>query len=282
LGWLPAAVRAGCSTTRRRRRIREAVEKKTGSMDAEAARQLAEARLAVDEIVPGQLFLGGKRGAADLEALRARGVTHVVNCTSLLHEGALEDFHSDTLEYHRLPLIDRPQCLLLPLLPAALEWAQAAVAGGGVVYAHCNAGSSRSGAFAVAFVMQAQRMTYADALAAVRECRPSVALNAGLAAHLRAFQQSVDGLPPAAPLSAEELQADAQEFADAAMVERMNRGEEWGEWTGHADYRAAIEEALACGETDWVAVEAALGMSEPCEEERGGFEEGEPPPIFAQ
>ena len=33
------------------------MEKNKGSMDAEAARQLAEARLAIDEIVPGQLFL---------------------------------------------------------------------------------------------------------------------------------------------------------------------------------------------------------------------------------
>jgi hypothetical protein len=39
------------------------------------------------------------------------------------------------------------------------------------------------------------------------------------------------------------------------------------------------QEALARGETDWTAVEAALEMVEPCEEDRGGFEEGEPPPI---
>ncbi len=238
-------------------------------MDAGSARQLADARLAVDEIVDGQLFLGGKRGAADIDALRSRGVTHVVNCTSAINEGALEDFHPDALEYYRLALVDRPQSPLLPLLPAALEWARAAIAHGGVVYAHCNAGSSRSGAFAVAFVMQAQHLAYADALAAARARRPAVKPNAGFRAHLRAFQQSLDARLPAAPLTQAEVevranrthtaphvaryrdsrlcavwlrrQEDAQEFADAAMVLRMDRGEAWGEWTGYGDYRKAFE-----------------------------------------
>ena len=87
------------------------------------------------------------------------------------------------------------------------------------------------------------------------------------------------GLPPAAPLGQDEVEEDAQEFADAAMVLRMARGEAWGEWTGYGYYREAFEAALARGETDWAAVEAGLGLAEPCREERGGFEEGEPPPI---
>ena len=175
-------------------------------MDAGAARQLAEARLSIDEIVDGQLFLGGKRGAANLEALQFRGVTHVVNCTSAINEGALEDFHPDSFEYYRLPLVDRPQSPLLPLLPAALDWATEAIVGGGVVYAYCNAGSSRSGAFAVAFVMQALRLPYVDAIAAVCARRPAVRPNAGFRAHLRAFQQSLDGMPPAAPIDQAEIQ----------------------------------------------------------------------------
>ena len=202
-------------------------------MDAEASRLLAAARLSVDEIVPGQFFVSGKRGAADFSALQQRGITHIVNCSSQLKEGALENYHDDTLEYYRLSLEDTPQCPLLSLLPAALEWAQDAIASGGVVLAHCNAGSSRSGAFAVAFLMQTQGLTYADALAAARDARPTIAPNAGFRAHLRAFQQTVDGAPPAAPPAPEEIAADAQEFADAAMITRMGRGEEWGEVNLH-------------------------------------------------
>ena len=275
-------------------------------MDAEASRQLAAARLSVDEIVPGQLFVSGKRGAADLAALQQRGITHVVNCSNQLKEGALENYHDDTLEYYRLKLEDTPQCPLLPLLPAALEWVQEAIAGGGVVLAHCHAGSSRSGAFAVAFLMQTRGLTYGEALAAAREVRPAIAPNAGFRAHLRAFQQTVAlqaSSPPAAPLDPEEIAADAQEFADAAMIARMARGEEWGEWAGcklasalpllvicgpFADrllvipdggYKDAIEEALQQGETDWREIEARLDMVDICVDERGGYEEGEPPPV---
>lgn len=175
-------------------------------MDADAARALVDARLSIDEIVDGQLFLGGKRGASNLEALRSRGVTHVVNCTSAISEGALEDLHPESLDYYRLALVDRPQCPLLPKLPAALEWAQAAIAGGGVVYAHCNAGSSRSGAFAVAFVIKTQRLSYADALSAVCARREAVWPNAGFRAHLRAFQQSLEEMPPALPLDPVQIQ----------------------------------------------------------------------------
>ena len=57
---------------------------------------------------------------------------------------------------------------LLPLLPAALEFARAAIAKGGVVFVHCHAGSSRSGAVVCAYLMHAEGRTYADAFARAR------------------------------------------------------------------------------------------------------------------
>eukprot|EP01043_Picozoa_sp_COSAG02_P030337 COSAG02_NODE_1931_length_10329_cov_7.963930_9_plen_282_part_00 len=232
-------------------------------MDASSARQLANARLSIDEIVDGQLFLGGKRGAADLEALRSRRVTHIVNCTSAINEGALENFHPEALEYYRLALVDRPQSPLLPLLPAALEWAQAAIAGGGVVYAHCNAGSSRSGAFAVAFVMQVQRLAYLEALAAVCARRPAVKPNAGFRAHLREFQQSLDAMLPAAPLTQAEVEvrlnkfhvapisvhSDSRPCAVCCVDRRMRRSSQTPRWSSGWTEARCGESGLATATT---------------------------------
>ena len=224
----------------------------------------------ISEIVEGKLYLGSKDPAADLAALQRRGVTHVVNCTADGIEGAVPNHHErdGVLAYYRLPLLDGPKCSLLPLLPTALDWAVGAVEGGGVVFAHCHAGSSRSGAFVCAFLMATQQLSFADAWASARAKRPVVKPNAGFKAHLRAYQSMVDGVPPAPTPTEVELAVDAQEFADAEMMARMQRGEEWGEWTGYDEFKGAFAVALRRGETDWRQVEERLQDAE----------EGEPPP----
>lgn len=174
----------------------------------------------ISEIVAGKLYLGSKGPAADLAALRARGVTHVVNCTADDVDGAVPNHHAGSLEYWRLPLLDTPKCALLPHLQPALDWALGATAGGGVVFAHCHAGSSRSGAFVCAFLMASSQppLSYVDAFALARSKRSVVKPNAGFKAHLRAFQGTLESSPPAQTPPESELAVDAQEFADRKQV----------------------------------------------------------------
>lgn len=223
----------------------------------------------ISEIMEGRLFLGSKDPAADLAALQARGVTHVVNCTADGVEGSVRNFFEGSGEmlYYRLALLDGPKCPLLPVLQEVLDWTSSALDGGGVVFAHCHAGSSRSGALVCAILMASERLTFADAWALARAKRPVVKPNAGFRAHLRAYQGTLDGVPPAAIPSDSELAIDAQEFADAEMMARMQRYE-WDEWSGYEEYKRAFEVALRRGETDWQRVEKRLQDAE----------EGEPPP----
>ena len=122
-------------------------------------------------------------------------------------------------------------------------------------------------------------------------------------------------MPPAAPPELEDIQADAEAFADAAMAARMDRGGAWGEWTGDNDYRMAFEVRIAhalavarslCGlpvallpyltspllrffRRCWPAARqtgrrwrARLRWPSRARTSlRGGSEEGEPPPLFA-
>jgi protein tyrosine phosphatase (PTP) superfamily phosphohydrolase (DUF442 family) len=226
----------------------------------------------ISEIMEGRLFLGSKGPAADLAALQARGVTHVVNCTADGIEGSVPNFFegSGEMRYYRLALLDGPKCALLPVLQDVLDWTRTAFDGGGVVFAHCHAGSSRSGALVCAILMASERLTFADAWALARAKRPVVKPNAGFRAHLRAYQDTLDGVPAAANPSDSELAIDAQEFADAEMMARMQRYE-WDEWSGYEEYKRAFEVALQRGETDWQQVEERLQ----------DIEEGEPPPVLS-
>ena len=109
-----------------------------------------------------------------------------------------------------MELLDRPSCPLLPLLGPALEFASTAIAKGGVVFAHCHAGSSRSGAVVCAYLMKADGLTFADAFARTRACRSNVKPNAGFRAHLRAFQDSLGGcVEPAVVPELAELQVSS-------------------------------------------------------------------------
>ena len=216
----------------------------------------------LSEIVPGRLLLGDAAGAADMAALSAAGVTHVLNCTASGVDGSVPCHHEGTLQYHRVQLLDRPSCLLLPLLEAALEFARAATEAGGVVFAHCHAGSSRSGAVVCAYLMQSAGLTYDDAFAQARARRSNVKPNAGFRAHLRKFQGQLAGLDPAPVPNVEELEVDAQEFADAEMGVRLSSGAE--RWDGYGEYKAVFLAGLQRAETDWVVLHANASGAAVC------------------
>jgi dual specificity phosphatase 12 len=198
----------------------------------------------MSEIVPGRVYLGGDTGAQSLAALQSKGVTDICNCTDVLplyHEAA-------GLRYHRVALQDNPRCPLLPMLPAALDWIDAALAAGGVVYLHCHAGSSRSGAVTCALLMRRTQQPFAEALVLAKSLRPKVHPNAGFRASLRRFEASVLGSAPP-PCPAAELEVAAQEFADAEMAHRMGKGE--FEWAGYEAWKARYREKLVHGDIDF-------------------------------
>lgn len=139
-------------------------------------------------LAPG-LWVGGASAAADLDWLRARGITHVLNV-------ALEvpDYHPTELVYHSMRFRDASDDMMpmMDALPAAHAFIDDALAHGGAVLVHCRMGMSRSAAVAVSYGMQ-RGVPLKDALAAVVEGRRGISINFAFKAMLELLQQRRDG-----------------------------------------------------------------------------------------
>lgn len=92
------------------------------------------------------LFLGDRDDARDLQRLRSRGITHIVNCAEEIPCHYPGDF-----EYLYLRLAD-PDARFGGLIPSFCDFIDRAVGGGGRVLVHCSAGVSRSAAVVLAFL----------------------------------------------------------------------------------------------------------------------------------
>lgn len=89
-----------------------------------------------------------------------------------------------------IPVSDSLFFPLSKVLPMALQFMHGALAerSDAVILVHCFAGISRSTACVVGYLMEAQQLSMADALAKVREVRPIACPNRGFERHLKNWQ----------------------------------------------------------------------------------------------
>ena len=82
------------------------------------------------EIVP-QLFIGDIKGAEDLNGLRLKGVTHVLQAM-----GGMDPVYPKDFTYKVVDVMDTPQENLGRHFDSVVKWISAAVDKGGVVFVH--------------------------------------------------------------------------------------------------------------------------------------------------
>jgi protein-tyrosine phosphatase len=117
--------------------------------------------------------------------LRENKITHVVVCA-----GELSDVFPTDFTYLKLDgLTDNTTTSLASHLLRALPWIDDAVTNAGRVLVHCAAGSSRSGAVLVAYLMWSHHMSVESALAYVRKNRPIINPNPGFMTQLQEFER---------------------------------------------------------------------------------------------
>ena len=163
----------------------------------EALRLLATRRFAAADrkpalIIPG-IYIGSVGAAANRDALRRLGITHVLCAAS----GLTPDF-PDEFQYLSIDLKDRGSARLEEYFAPCFEFIDeslTSVHGGadssapGGVLIHCFQGRSRSAAVAVAWLMRSRGMKFLEALELVRAARPIVQPNPGFAAQLLAYER---------------------------------------------------------------------------------------------
>lgn len=139
---------------------------------------------AVDNLpcfVTPTLAIGAEDAAANTEAISAARITHILSVTADPQKLCADE----SVAFLGVPLLDRPDAELP--LQTCLSFVRDAQRKGGRVFVHCGLGVSRSGAVVVAAVMKEREMRVEDALAFVRQARPSVRPNDGFMAQLRCW-----------------------------------------------------------------------------------------------
>ncbi|TYZ60195.1 hypothetical protein PybrP1_003517 [[Pythium] brassicae (nom. inval.)] len=134
------------------------------------------------EVAPG-LFIGSIHAAFNVDALREKRISHVLNLAA-----AAATFPDD-FTYLSVGIRDKDAANLLSCLPVAMLFVQAGIDAGGVLV-HCAGGRSRSPAVAIAYLMTRDQLSFDAAADHVKALRPVVALNAGFESQLRCLERA--------------------------------------------------------------------------------------------
>ncbi|XP_789413.2 dual specificity protein phosphatase 10 [Strongylocentrotus purpuratus] len=137
------------------------------------------------QILP-HLYVGNEVDAANIDALRLHGISHVLNVTNSVpcfHEG------ESAMRYMRIPVRDNGLINLRMHFQAALEFIEEARRRNARVLVHCHAGISRSSTVVIAYVMKHMNQAMSQAYQFVKNKRPIIAPNLGFVGQLMEFEQ---------------------------------------------------------------------------------------------
>jgi len=141
----------------------------------------------------GSVWIGPKLAAWPV-ALARRGITHVV---CLTQDGPMAGTSGEVLH---LPMDDEPGEDLLRHLDRAVGWISDAVALGGHVLVHCQAGRSRSASVVAAFLVRSEGCSLDAAIEFVNAARPFVGINDGFMKQLHEYCAPLQACKPGCEL----------------------------------------------------------------------------------
>ncbi|KAL6103544.1 uncharacterized protein ACO6RY_02917 [Pungitius sinensis] len=133
-----------------------------------------------------RLYLGAERDVTQ-DRLSSLGISYVLSVSRCSPQPSF----LPPSRYLRVPIDDSLWDDLLPWIPQALHFIDAAMSSGASVLVHCAAGISRSPALAVAYIMYTQGMDLDRAYRFVKERRPSISPNFNFLGQLQLFQATL-------------------------------------------------------------------------------------------
>eukprot|EP00882_Tetradesmus_deserticola_P001541 GHRQ01001663.1.p1 GENE.GHRQ01001663.1~~GHRQ01001663.1.p1 ORF type:complete len:239 (+),score=51.99 GHRQ01001663.1:131-847(+) len=129
------------------------------------------------------LFIGSSETETNLAALRAVGITHI------LQAGAeLAPSHAEQFMYKKLQLSDEEDEDLISVSQEACDFINDGRKSGAVLV-HCSQGVSRSAAVLIAYLMSHGRLSFDTALSHVQQVRPNADPNPGFRLQLQEFER---------------------------------------------------------------------------------------------
>ncbi|XP_034396360.1 tyrosine-protein phosphatase MSG5 [Cyclopterus lumpus] len=172
------------------------------------SRDTAAERPPLSGILP-RLYLGAE-GDVTQERLASLGISYVLSVSRCSPQPSFLP-HS---RYLRIPIDDSLWDDLLPWIPQALHFIDAAMSSGASVLVHCAAGISRSPALAVAYIMYRLGLDLDHAYRFVKERRPSISPNFNFLGQLQHFQGTLSQKASGGDLLLQQLDAHLPSIND--------------------------------------------------------------------
>ncbi|XP_075266529.1 LOW QUALITY PROTEIN: dual specificity protein phosphatase 8 [Salarias fasciatus] len=137
-------------------------------------------------VILPRLYLGAERDVTQ-EQLASLGISYVLSVSRCSPQPPF----LPCSRFLRIPIDDSLWADLLPWIPQALSFIDAAMSSGSSVLVHCAAGISRSPALAVAYIMYRLDLDLDQAYRFVKERRPSISPNFNFLGQLQHFQATL-------------------------------------------------------------------------------------------
>lgn len=144
--------------------------------------------LSIDEIIP-RLFLSGDDAATNLDILKSKNITHILNLTS-----NVPNRYEPMFKYKKISIYDLPSQDIINYFNEAFEFIDKALENDShYLLVHCNAGISRSCSFVIGYIMYKKiAFTYDQALEMVKFKRSKVCPNQGFVKQLISYQEKMN------------------------------------------------------------------------------------------
>ncbi|ELU10633.1 hypothetical protein CAPTEDRAFT_164406 [Capitella teleta] len=143
----------------------------------------------MQEIVPG-LFLGPYAAAmkSKLEFLKLHQITHIVCIRQKLEANIVKPNFPDHFQYLVLDISDNVTENIIKFFPRVKEFINQCFSSQGRALIHSNAGTSRSAAFVIGYLMEQYGLCYREALQHVQRRRFCINPNEGFAQQLKEYE----------------------------------------------------------------------------------------------
>jgi len=143
---------------------------------------------AMSELYPG-LFVAGDIVARDKAQLKAKGVTHIVNCAG----NVCGNYHAEDFRYLSYFLKDSNTESIECVFYETTQFIEAALCAGGKVLVHCHQGVSRSVTVCLAYIIFKERKGFDTVFKEAREKRGISSPNFGFQVQLMWWQKRLEG-----------------------------------------------------------------------------------------
>lgn len=142
--------------------------------------------LGASEILDGFLWLGSGRDADDLDFLREKKISHVLNVTSEWHSSP--EYRAMGIHLCRIDIKDFVTESIAKHFEIAFSFLDQCQSAGGIVLVHCVVGKSRSASVVLAYLMSRKRMPLLEAVNHVKQTRDIIRPNDNFLLELQRYE----------------------------------------------------------------------------------------------